>query len=80
MMAYYEYPTPNLDLLRKIITLTVEYAEFGGEENFIKEEDVLAETFEEAEQKLARYLGDRQYHVVSCCWKKLVIDATLEKQ
>lgn len=78
-MEYYEYEKPNYDMLRKIITLTVEYADFGGEENFVKEEDVLAESFTEAEQKLSRYLGNRQYRVVSCCWKKHVIDSTLEK-
>lgn len=79
MSEYYDYENPNYDLLRKIITLTVEYADFGGEENFVKEESVLAEGFDEAAQKLARYLGNRQYHIVSYCWKHQVIDADLEK-
>lgn len=62
------------DHLKKIISIIVEYADFGGEENFVKEEDVLAENFTEAEEKLAAYLEGRQYHIISYCWKKSVID------
>ena len=65
--------TPKYECLRKIITLTVEYADFGGEENFITEENVLAETFSEAEKVLAAYLEGRQYHIISYCWKHSVI-------
>ena len=61
------------DHLRKIITITVEYADFGGEENFVTEENVLAETFSEAEKVLAVYLEGRQYHIISYCWKHSVI-------
>jgi len=77
-MKYYEYPRPNYEMLRKIVTLTVEYSEYGGEENFIKEEDVLADSFSEAEAKLARYLGDREYKIKTYCWKKSVIDNVVE--
>ena len=62
------------DHLKKIITITVEYADFGGDENFAQEEDVLAESFAEAEAKLSAYLEGRQYHIKSYCWKKSVID------
>ena len=65
--------TPKYECLRKIITLTVEYADFGGEENFVTEENVLAETFSEAEKVLACYLEGRQYHIISYCWKHSVI-------
>lgn len=65
--------TPKYECRKKIITLTVEYADFGGEENFVTEENVLAETFSEAEKVLACYLEGRQYHIISYCWKHSVI-------
>ncbi len=74
---YVEPQHPKYEMLRKILTAKVEYADFGGEENFIKEESVLAETFQEAESKLASYLDGRQYHVISWCWKNSVIDDVL---
>lgn len=64
----------KFEMLRKIITITVEYADFGGEENFVKTEDVLAETFTEAARKLAAYLEGRDYHVISYTWRNVVID------
>ena len=71
--------TPKYECLRKIITLTVEYADFGGEENFVTEENVLAETFSEAEKVLAVYLEGRQYHIISYCWKHSVISTPPNK-
>lgn len=64
---------PKYEMMRKILTYKVEYADFGGEENFTKEEDVLAETFSEGERILAQYLEGRQYHIISVCWKKFAI-------
>ncbi len=77
---YIDPPPTKFDMLRKILTATVEYADFGGEENFIKTESVLAETFQEAERKLAAYLEGRQYHVISWRWNDLVIDDVLGKE
>lgn len=65
--------TPKYECLKKIITLTVEYADFGGEKNFVTEENVLAETFSEAEKVFAFYCEGRKYHIVSYCWKHSVI-------
>lgn len=64
---------PKYEMMKKILTYTVEYADFGGEENFVKEEDVLAETFSEGDRLLASYLEGRQYHIKSVCWKKMAI-------
>jgi len=64
---------PKYEMMKKILTYTVEYADFGGEENFVKEEDVLAETFSEGDRILAQYLEGRQYHIISVCWKKMAI-------
>lgn len=71
---------PKWEMLKKILTFTVEYADFGGEENFVKEEDVLAETFSEGERILANYLEGRDYRVVSVCWKKMAIGEAAEHQ
>lgn len=57
---------PKYEMMKKILTFTVEYSDFGGEENFIKEEDVLAETFSEGERILAIYLEGRDYRVGLC--------------
>jgi hypothetical protein len=65
--------TPKFECLKKIITFTVEYTDFGGEKNLVIEENVLAETFSEAEKVLAVYLEGRQYNIISCCWKHSVI-------
>lgn len=71
---------PKYEMMKKILTYKVEYADFGGEENFTKEEDVLAETFSEGECILAKYLEGRQYHVISVCWKKMAIGEAAEHQ
>lgn len=71
---------PKWEMMKKILTYTVEYSDFGGEENFIKEEDVLAETFSEGERILASYLEGRDYRVVSVCWKKMAIGEAAEHQ
>lgn len=71
---------PKWEMMKKILTFTVEYSDFGGEENFIKEEDVLAETFSEGERILANYLEGREYRVVAVCWKKMAIGEAAEHQ
>lgn len=71
---------PKWEMRKSILTFTVEYADFGGEENFVTEEDVLAETFSEGERILANYLEGRDYRVVSVCWKKMVIGEAAEHQ
>lgn len=62
------------EMLKKIVTVTVEYAYYGGEKDFIKEENVLADTFSEAERKLAVYLEGQEYRIISYCWIGSVID------
>ena len=71
---------PKWEMMKKILTYTVEYSDFGGEENFIKEEDVLAETFSEGECILANYLEGREYRIISVCWKKMAIGEAAEHQ
>jgi hypothetical protein len=71
---YQEAPPPRFEMMRKVLTAKVEYADYGGEENFIKNETILAESFSEAEGKLARYLEGRQYRVISWKWSDIVID------
>lgn len=62
-------------MYRKIITVTVEYADFGGQENFVTTEQVLAEDFDEARKKLARHFKGADFHIISYCWNRSVIDS-----
>jgi hypothetical protein len=64
---------------RKIITVEVEFADYGGEENVVLSWDVLAETLHEAERKITAHFehAGQRVHVKSLCWNKSVIDGDI---